>query len=166
MKFIVLSILALLNFVSCAELQPLKYKNFKEGKFNFSIEVIEPNTTLDKYNKEYSQIAMRAILRKGLIESDLFKSIVNFNGDVQLRVLNNEKEEIQEFGGFNARHKLSLTFILLKDKKEIFSNSYSADEIATGSEQFSGRLRQVHAADKATNRCLEQFLEDISKQNL
>ncbi|XDD54749.1 hypothetical protein AB3N62_02810 [Leptospira sp. WS4.C2] len=166
MKFRVLSIVVLLNFISCAELPPLQYKNSKNGKINLSLEVIEPGITLDKYNKGYSQILMRAVLRKGLIESDLFKSIVNFNGDLQLRVLNNDKEEVQDVGVFNTRHKLTLTFILLKDKKEIFSNVYSADETASVSEKFSGNQRIGYATEKATYRCLEQFLEDISKQKL
>ncbi|MBM9590370.1 hypothetical protein JWG41_07935 [Leptospira sp. 201903075] len=166
MKFRVLSIVVLLNFISCAELPPLQYKNSKNGKINLSLEVIEPGITLDRFNKGDTQISMRAVLRKGLIESDLFKSIVNFNGDLQLRVLNNDKEEVQEFSGFNARHKLSLTFIVLKDKKEIFSNTYAADETATTSEKFSGNQRVGYATEKATYRCLEQFLEDVSKQKL
>ncbi|MCW7495052.1 hypothetical protein ND860_00840 [Leptospira levettii] len=166
MKIKLVSISLLLHFVYCAELPRIQYKNSKNGRFNMTLEVIEPGITTDSFSKGSSQISTRAVLRKGLIESDLFKSIVNFNGDLQLRVLNNEKEEVQEFNGFNAKHKLSLTFILLKDKKEIFSNTYSADETATTIEKFSGIQRVGYATIKATARCLEQFLEEISKQKL
>ncbi|EOQ95584.1 hypothetical protein LEP1GSC195_2733 [Leptospira wolbachii serovar Codice str. CDC] len=166
MKLIILSVFALLNFISCAELQPLKNKNPGSGKFNLSLEVIEPGITDELHNKIKSHISMRAVLRKGLIESDLFKSIVNFNGDLQLRVINNGKDEIQEVEFLDIRHKLKLTFILLKDKKEIYKKDFIADEIATASEKFMAVERIRFATEKATYRCLEQFLEDISKQKL
>ncbi|ABZ93116.1 Hypothetical protein LBF_0580 [Leptospira biflexa serovar Patoc strain 'Patoc 1 (Ames)'] len=166
MKFIIFSIFVLLNFVSCADLQPLQYKKSNVGKFNLTLEVIEPGITKEFHNKIKSHISMRAVLRKGLIEAELFKSIVNFNGDLQLRVLNNEKEEIQESNFLDFRHKLKLTFIVLKDKKEIYKKDFIADEIATASEKFMAVERIRFATEKATYRCLEQFLEDISKQKL
>lgn len=162
----ILVVIVLFKFISCAELPSLQQKETKIGLLNQTIELIEPGTSFDAYNKGYHHVGMRAIIRKGLIEYGLFKSVVNFNGDLQLRVVNNEKEEIQEMNFLDIRHKLKLTFIVLKDKKEIYKKDFIADEIATGSEKFMGIERIRFATEKATYRCLEQFLEDISKQKL
>ncbi|TGM59005.1 hypothetical protein [Leptospira vanthielii] len=162
----ILVFIVLFNFISCAELPPLQQKDTKPGLLNQTIELIEPGTSFDEYNKGYHHVGLRAIIRKGLIEYGLFKSVVNFNGDLQLRVINNGKDEIQEVEFLDIRHKLKLTFILLKDKKEIYKKDFIADETATVSEKFMGIERIRYATEKATYRCLEQFLEDISKQKL
>lgn len=162
----ILLFIVLINLVSCAELPPLQQKEPKKGLLSQSIELIEPGTSFNAYNKGNHHLAIRAIIRKGLIDYGLFKSVVNFNGDLQLRVVNNEKEEIQDINFLDIRHKLKLTFILLKDKKEIYKKDFIADEIATPSEKFIGIERIRFATEKATYRCLEQFLEDISKQKL
>ncbi|EOQ89248.1 putative lipoprotein [Leptospira yanagawae serovar Saopaulo str. Sao Paulo = ATCC 700523] len=156
----------LLTFFSCAELPPLQKKDSKIELINQTLELVEPGTSFDAYNKGYNHVGSRAIIRKGLIEYGLFKSVVNFKGDLQLRVVNSEKDEIQEINFSNIRHKLKLTFIILKDKKEIYKKDFIADEVATGSEKFMGIERIRYATEKATYRCLEQFLEDISRQKL
>lgn len=159
-------IIVLLNFLSCAELPLLQQKDPKRGLLNLTLEVIEPGTSFIAHNKGYSQLGTRAIIRKGLIEFGLFKSIVNFNGDLQLRVVNNGNDEIHEANYINIRHKLKLTFVLFKDKKEIYKKDFVADEVATGTEKFFYAERLRYATEKATYRCLEQFLEDVSKQKL
>ncbi|MCW7494001.1 hypothetical protein ND861_15245 [Leptospira sp. 2 VSF19] len=159
-------ILILLNLHSCAELPSFQQKEPKQGLLNQSLEVLEPETSRANFNKGISQIGMRTMIRKGLIEFGLFKSIVNFNGDLQLIVINNEKDEIQELNFLSVRHKIKLTFTILKDKREVYKKDFDADEVATGTEKFIYIERVRYATEKATHRCLEQFLEDISKQKL
>ncbi len=159
-------LIIVLNLLSCAELPPLQQKDQKRGLLNQTLEVFEPEPNHNSFNKGFNQLGMRTILRKGLIESGLFKSIVNFNGDLQLLVINNEKDEIQEINFLSVRHKIKLTFIVLKDKKEIYKRDIEADEVATATEKFIFLQRVHFATEKATYRCLEQFLEDISKQKL
>ncbi|MBL0953730.1 MAG: hypothetical protein IBJ01_03085 [Leptospira sp.] len=162
----IFNMIVLLSLVSCAELPPLQPKEPKKSSVNLTLELIEPTPSYDNFILSNNQLAIRTIIRKGLIEYNLFKNIVNFNGDLQLRVLNNEKDEKQEGSFIDVRHKIKLTFILLKENKEIYKKDFEADEIATGSEKFIHAERVRYASEKAVYRCLDQFLEDISKQKL